>query len=163
MEKSASSASRPSLTSLCGAVLLMSAPLAHSASITSCTATATNVAFGTYTPLQAGVLASTGTITISCTGVTGRNTVTIDLSQGASGLYTTRNLKAGATTLNYNLYQDAANTEIWGNGTGGSTEASATIRKAAPTAVLTVYGSVLARQDPSPGTYGDTITVSVNY
>jgi spore coat protein U-like protein len=163
MKKRPSGASRPGLASLCGAVLLMSAPLAHSASITSCTATASNVAFGTYTPLQAGVLASTGTITISCTGVIGRNTVTIDLSQGASGLYTTRTLKAGAATLNYNLYQDAANTEIWGNGTGGSTEASATIRKAAPTAVLTVYGSVLARQDPSPGTYGDTITVSVNY
>jgi spore coat protein U domain-containing protein, fimbrial subunit CupE1/2/3/6 len=163
MRKSASSASRPSLASLGGAVLLMGAPLAHSASITSCTATATSVAFGTYTPLQAGVLASTGTITISCTGVIGRNTVTIDLSQGASGLYTTRTLTAGAATLNYNLYQDAANTEIWGNGTGGSTEASATIRKAAPTATLTVYGSVLARQDPSPGIYGDTITVSVNY
>lgn len=163
MIKSASSASRPRLASLCGAVLLMSAPLAHAASITSCTATATNVAFGTYTPLQAGVLASTATVTISCTGVIGRNTVTIDLSQGASGLYTTRTLKAGAATLNYNLYQDAANTEIWGNGTGGSTQASATIRRAAPTATLTVYGSVLARQDPSPGTYGDTITVSVNY
>jgi spore coat protein U-like protein len=163
MKKAASSAPHASLASLSGAVLLMSAPLAHAASITACTATATSVAFGTYTPLEATVLASTGTVTISCTGVTGRNTVTIDLSQGASGVYTTRTLKAGAAALNYNLYQDAANTEIWGNGTGGSTEASATIRRAAPTATLTVYGSVLARQDPAPGTYGDTITVSVNY
>lgn len=163
MKKDASSVSRASQASLGGAVLLLSAPLAHAASITSCTATATSVAFGTYTPLQATVLASTGTITISCTGVTGRNTVTIDLSQGSSGVYTTRALKAGTATLSYNLYQDAANTEIWGNGTGGSTEASATIRKAAPTATLTVYGSVLAQQDPAPGTYGDTITVSVNY
>jgi spore coat protein U-like protein len=151
------------LAPLVMAALVLGAPQAHAASITSCTATATSVAFGTYTPLQITVLASAGTITISCTGVKGRNTVTIDLSQGASGLYTTRTLKAGAATLNYNLYQDAANTEIWGNGTGGSTEASATIRKAAPTAVLTVYGSVLARQDPAPGSYGDTITVSVNY
>ena len=163
MKEDASGASRASRASLCGAVLLMSAPLAHAASITSCTATATSVAFGTYTPLQATVLASAGTITISCTGVTGRNTVTIDLSQGASGVYTTRTLKAGTATLSYNLYQDAANTEIWGNGTGGSTQASATIRRRTPSATLTVYGSVLARQDPAPGTYGDTITVSVNY
>ncbi|MDE2136068.1 MAG: spore coat protein U domain-containing protein [Gammaproteobacteria bacterium] len=138
-------------------------PLAHAASIASCTATATSIAFGTYTPLQATVLASTGTITISCTGVRGRNTVTIDLSQGASGAYATRTLQAGSATLSYNLYQDAANTAIWGNGTGGSTEASATIRRRTPTATLTVYGGVLARQDPAPGTYGDTITVSVNY
>ena len=151
------------LAPLVAAALLLGAPQAHAASITSCTATATSVDFGTYTPLQATVLASTGTVTISCTGVTGRNTVTIDLSQGASGLYTTRTLKAGAATLNYNLYQDAANTEIWGNGTGGSTEASATIRRRTPIATLTVYGSVLARQDPLPGTYADTITVSVNY
>jgi spore coat protein U-like protein len=143
--------------------LLLGAPSLQAAGITSCTVTAGNVAFGTYTPLETAGLLSTGTISISCTGVTGRNTVTIDLSQGASGVYTTRTLKAGAATLSYNLYQDAANTEIWGNGTGGSTEASATIRKAVPSATLTVYGSVTAKQDPAPGAYGDTITVTVNY
>jgi spore coat protein U-like protein len=143
--------------------LLLGAPHAHAAGITSCTATATNIAFGTYTPLQTTVLASTGTVTISCTGVTGRNTVTIDLSPGASGSYTTRSLTAGSAQLSYNLYQDAANTEIWGNGSGGSSEASATIRKAVPTATLTVYGTVTAKQDPAPGAYGDTITVTVNY
>jgi spore coat protein U-like protein len=143
--------------------LLLGAPCLQAASITSCTVTATNLAFGTYTPLQTAGLASTGTISISCTGVTGRNTVTIDLSPGASGSYTTRTLTAGSAQLSYNLYQDAANTEIWGNGSGGSSEASATIRKAVPTATLTVYGTVTAKQDPAPGAYGDTITVTVNY
>lgn len=163
MSQDAYSASRAARTALWAAALLCGAPLARAASITSCTVTATDVAFGTYTPLQAAGLLSTGTISISCTGVTGRNTVTIDLSAGASGNYTTRTLTAGANKLSYNLYQDAANTEIWGNGTGNSTEASATIRKATPTATLTVYGTVTANQDPAPGTYGDTITVSVNY
>lgn len=147
----------------CAAAMALAAPLAHAASITSCTVTATNLVFGTYTPLQAAALASTATISISCTGITGRNTVTIDLSAGASGSYTTRTLTAGAATLRYNLYQDAANTEIWGNGTGSSTEASATIRKAVPDATLTVYGSVAALQDPAPGSYADTINVTVNY
>ena len=145
------------------AVAALGAARAPAASITSCTVTATNVAFGTYTPLQTAGLASTGTISISCTGVTGKNTVTVDLSPGASGSYTSRALISGASKLTYNLFQDAANTEIWGNGTGGSTEASATIRKAAPTATLTIYGTVAAKQDPAPGTYADTITVSVNY
>jgi len=143
-------------------VALAAMPAAHAA-IASCSVAATNVVFGIYTPLQAAALSSAGTISITCTGVRGRNTVTIDLSQGASGNYTTRRLTAGAATLNYNLYQDAANTEIWGNGTGGSTEASVTIRRRTPTATLTVYGAVNARQDPAPGSYTDTITVTVNY
>lgn len=149
------------LVTVCAA--LVAAPAAHAANITSCTVTATDNVFGTYTPLQAAALTSTATISISCTGITGRNTVTIDLSTGASGSYATRTLSAGTAKLNYNLYQDAANTEIWGNGTGGSTEASATIRKAIPDATLTVYGSVAALQDPLPGSYGDTINVTVNY
>lgn len=148
------------------ALLLLGAlvsPAARAASITSCTVTATGVAFGTYTPLQAGSLDMNGSITITCTGVTGRNTVTIDLSTGSSNSYLTRTLTAGTYTLNYNLYQDAADSEIWGNGTGGSTEASTTIRKAVPNATLTVYGAVAAAQDPAPGSYTDNITVSVNY
>ena len=149
------------LFSVC--VALGATPAVHAASITSCTASATNIVFGTYTPLQATALASNGTIVISCTGITGRNTVTIDLSTGASGNYATRTLSAGSARLSYNLYLDAANTQIWGDGTGGSTAASATIRKRTPTATLTVYGAVAARQDPAPGSYGDTITVSVNY
>jgi spore coat protein U-like protein len=32
-----------------------------------------------------------------------------------------------------------------------------------PTANLTVYGQVNSGQDPAPGTYNDTITVTVNY
>jgi spore coat protein U-like protein len=155
--------SRPRRMLWYAAPALLIAPMVHAASITSCTVTATNVVFGTYTPLQAAALTSAATISIACTGVTGRNTVTIDLSAGASGSYTTRTLLAGIAKLNYNLYQDAANTKIWGNGTGISTEASTTIRKAVPDASLTVYGSVAALQDPAPGSYGDTVTVTVNY
>jgi spore coat protein U domain-containing protein, fimbrial subunit CupE1/2/3/6 len=154
---------RPRRLLTCAALALAVVPVAHAASITACTVTATNVVFGTYTPLQAAALTSAATISIACTGVTGRNTVTVDLSAGASGSYTTRTLIIGTAKLNYNLYQDAANTEIWGNGTGSSTVASATIRKAVPDANLTVYGSVAALQDPAPGSYGDSITVTVNY
>lgn len=143
-------------------VALLAAPAARSA-ITSCTVTATTVAFGTYTPLTASPLTSAGTITIACSGISGRNTITIDLSPGASGNYATRTLTSGVPTLNYNLYLDAAYTQIWGNGTGGSAEGSARIRRRAPNASLTIYGAVAASQDPAPGNYTDTITVTVNY
>jgi spore coat protein U-like protein len=137
---------------------------ARAASITSCTVTVVGVAFGTYTPLQPSALAMNGTINIACTGITGRNTVTIDLSTGASNSYVpARTLVSGTNTLSYNLYYDAGYSQVWGNGTGGSVEGSATIRKNAPNASLPVYGAIGAGQDPWPGTYGDTILVSVNY
>jgi spore coat protein U-like protein len=161
--------SRAAAVSLRGCALLLYAALGALASpaawaaIGSCTVSATSVAFGIYTPLQAAPLASTGTISIACTGVTGRTGITIDLSTGASGNYATRTLKAGAFTLNYNLYLDAANTQIWGDGSGGSLQGTATIRRRRPNATLTAYGAVAAAQDPAAGSYTDTITVTVNY
>jgi spore coat protein U-like protein len=144
-----------------GLALLVTVP-AHGA-IASCTVTAIGVAFGTYTPLQAAPLDMNGTVNISCTGVHGRNSVTIDLSTGLSNSYLNRTLSTGTATLIYNLYYDAAYTQVWGNGTGGSVEGSATIRRRAPNVSLPVYGAVAARQDAAPGSYTDTITVTVNY
>jgi len=141
----------------------LGAPPAHAASITSCTVTVAGVAFGTYTPMQSTPLDMNGTINIACTGITGRNTVTIDLGTGASNSYVTRTLISGTYTLNYNLYFDAGYTQVWGNGAGTSVEGSATIRKHAPNASLPVYGAVAAGQDPAPGSYADTILVTVNY
>lgn len=139
------------------------APPAARAAIGSCAVSATGVVFGVYTPLQAAPLASSGTISITCTGVTGRNTVTIDLSTGASASYLTRTLQSGAALLTYNLYLDAANTQIWGNGTGGSIEGTAAIRRRAPNVTLTVYGAAASGQDPAAGSYTDTVNVTVNY
>ena len=147
----------------CAALALCAAAPARAGTIASCTVSAVGVAFGTYTPLQAAALDMNGTIDIACLGVTGRNAVTIDLSTGASNGYMTRTLITGIHTLNYNLYYDAAYTQVWGNGTGGSVQGGTIIRRRAPNATLPVYGAVAAGQDPAPGTYGDTITVSVNY
>ncbi|HUL48184.1 MAG TPA: spore coat U domain-containing protein [Steroidobacteraceae bacterium] len=147
----------------CAALALLGGSPARAGTITSCTVSAIGVAFGNYTPLQAAPLDMNGTINITCTGVTGRNTVTIDLSTGSSNSYMPRKLTAGTYTLNYNLYFDAAYTQIWGNGTGGSVVGNATIRRRTPSVSLPVYGAVAAGQDPAPGSYGDTILVSVNY
>jgi len=146
----------------CAALALLGSAPARAA-IASCNVSAVGVAFGTYTPLQAAPLDVSGTINIACAGVTGRNTVTIDLSTGASNSYVNRTMSTGTATLSYNLYYDAAHSQVWGNGTGGSVEGSTVIRRRAPSASLPVYGSVAAGQDPAPGSYADTITVTVNY
>ena len=150
------------LTAL-AALAALGAPPARAASITSCTVTVTGVVFGIYTPMQASALDMNGTISIACSGVTGNNALTIDLSTGASNSYTTRTLVGGSATLAYNLYVDAGYHQVWGNGTGGSAEGGASIRNNAPNASLAIYGAIAAGQDPPPGSYADTILVTVNY
>jgi spore coat protein U-like protein len=127
-----------------------------------CTASATGVTFGTYNLLSATPLDSTGTVTVNCGGalVLGNTTVTVSLSAGQSGSFTPRKLGTGFT---YNLYQDAAHSEVWGDGTGGSTQYSGTISNGKSSFTATVYGQIPALQNPSPGAFTDQITVTVNY
>ena len=150
--------------------------------VLNCTISATPVAFGTYTPLQPGALIGAGTMTAICTVNSHRNTLTVDLfagvtvasaaaSAGTSASFTTRTMTTTVGTtvypLNYNLYQDAANTLIWGDGTGGSQADTVTLTRHGNnntiTTNITVYGAVAPAQDPAPGIYTDGITVTVNF
>jgi spore coat protein U-like protein len=153
------------LWAVCVAVL----PGAAAAAV-SCTVTATGPAFGTYNPLSPTANVANGQVQISCslTGNVNTNvTVVSSYSTGASGSYATRSMLSGANTLSYNLYKDAAYTQIRGDGTGGSLTSSDTLslttttRNKSTTAVI--YGRVPARQDVAAGSYADTITLTITY
>lgn len=137
-------------------------PAAHATVNGMCTVTATAVAFGTYSPLTTAT--STGTISVVCTGVVGSSSATAALSSGTSGTFTARTMSNGTGgTLSYNLYTIAADSVVWGDGTGGSQTQTLTINGMGKVTVnATVYGFVPS-QDPAPGSYSDTITVTVNY
>jgi spore coat protein U-like protein len=155
---------------LLAALAILLVPAARAA-VSSCTVTVTGVAFGTYTPLTTTALPGTGSIVLSCTVTTRTNNVTIDLSTGLSNSYSPRTMMNGTYPLNYNLYIDAAKTEIWGNGTGGSLVDTVTLTSTGggggggrtANATLNIYGAVAALQDPAVGSFTDTITVTVNY
>jgi spore coat protein U-like protein len=137
-------------------------PAAHALAL-GCSVAASAVAFGTYTPLTTAP--STGTITITCLSVVGPSPATITLSTGASNTFAARTMSSGGNTLSYNLYLDAAHTQIWGDGTGGSMADTLNLNQGlvGPTTTATVFGLVPA-QDPAPGAaYTDTITVTVSY
>jgi spore coat protein U-like protein len=153
---------------LLGAMVLAPQP-AHAAcnplSACSCTVTATGVSFGSYDPLSQVDNGSTGAIRVVCTLILALGgSFTIDLSTGASGSYTQRSLKKGASTLAYNLFSDSAYSQIWGNGTGGSTQVSQTFTSLLIVdRTLTVYGRIPAGQNVAAGAYADTIIVTVTY
>jgi spore coat protein U-like protein len=157
---------RPAAPLACAALL---APLAQAAPLgTNCSATATPVSFGIYNPLTPSPLNSTGIVTVSCSAIfPGTVTATVDLSPGSSGSFVTRHMVGGASALNYNLYQDAAETLIWGDGTGSSLAETLSVTIpgffGSGQARGTVYGQMPALQDVAPATYIDTVTVTVNY
>ncbi len=122
-----------------------------------CTVSATNLAFGNYT----GALnTSTSTISATCTSGTA---YTVGLSAGlATGATVTNRSMTGpgSALLHYGLYSNSGHTTNWGN-TLATNWVSRTGNGAAQP--ITVYGQVPAGQYVTPGSYTDTITVSVTY
>jgi spore coat protein U-like protein len=143
---------------------------ALAATTVNCTASAGGIAFGIYNPLSATATASTGSLRVSCSGSgTGSTSVTVNvsLSTGLSGTYGTRKMFSGSNALNYNIYWSTAYTQVMGDGSGGSFAGSAgpfTVFAGSSTTVTgTMYGLIPASQDVAPGSYLDTITVTVVY
>jgi len=152
---------------IAAASCLMSAPAW--AAIT-CGASASGVVFGVYPQASPTPLDSTGLITLTCTKSPGPdNTLTysIALSAGASGSYAARTMTSGASTLSYNLYTDLARTLIWGNGIGGAQTVNGSVQGLSGSAAtifnFTIYGRVPALQNVNPGSYTDSIVVTVTY
>jgi spore coat protein U-like protein len=121
-----------------------------------CIVSATGLAFGNYT---GAVNTAQSAVTVTCTNST---TYTVGLGTGlASGAtVTTRQMQNGTALLNYGLFSNATWTTNWGN-TSATNWASGTGNGAGQ--VLNVYGQIPASQYVTPGSYTDTISVTVTY
>jgi spore coat protein U-like protein len=117
--------------------------------------TATTLNFGTYLPFSSSPTDSTSTINVTCT-LTG--TYTVALNSGNSGNSSTRNMSAGGSLLNYDLFQDSTHSTRWTDVSGGMITGSCLIFCSTN---YTVYGRTPASQSASPGVYTDTIQVTV--
>ncbi len=119
---------------------------------------ASTLNFGTQ-----GVLATnvdqTSTIQVTCTNTTPYN-IGLDAGTGTGATVATRKLTSGANTVNYTLYSNSGRTTVWGNTVSTDTVAG-TGNGAAQS--YTVYGRIPSQTTPAPGSYTDTITVTVTY
>ena len=138
-----------------------------------CSVTASGVAFGAYDPSLATPDDSTGSVVVTCTyigpGGGNNSNYTVTLSTGTSGSYAPRKLAAGASRLNYNLYRDAARTQVWGNASSGTTVITGSLRvgpgngNRTRTATHVVYGRIPQLQDANVGNYADSILVTLTF
>ena len=115
--------------------------------------------FGTSGVLAANI-DQTSTVSVTCTNTTPYN---VGLNAGANGVsVSTRKLKNATTSelIAYSIFSDTGRTVNWGNTVGTDTIAG-TGNGAAQS--LTLYGRVTPQTTPTPGTYTDTVTVTVTY
>ncbi len=136
-----------------------------------CSATSTGLDFAVYNPLQTTAVSGTGNVQVTCRllgGLFGYVAATVSMTAGSSLSFASRQMRVGTNTLNYNLYWDAARSQIAGDGTGGSFDYPLQGvlffgGSGAATQVVPVYGSIPPRQDVAPGIYRDMIVVTVSY
>lgn len=157
---------RQSLKAALGLIFLL-VPGAAMAAPQTCTVTATSLAFGVYFPFSGTPDPTSGTITVSCTatrgiGQGGRYTIAASAGDGS---FAQRLMKSGAFTLPYQLYTTAADTTVWGDGTGGTSTIPITFQRYFFNASQTVnyFGNIAANENAAPGAYTDTILVTVTY
>ena len=104
---------------------------------------------------------ATTTVAVQCTDTTPFD-IGLDTGTTTGGSTTTRKLlnTGSAATVNYTLWQDAGHSTNWGNtvatDTLGDTGNGASV-------TYTVYGRIPPQTTPAPGTYADTVTVTVTY
>jgi spore coat protein U-like protein len=127
--------------------------------LSSCNVSAADLAFGTYDPLAASPTDGTSTVTVQCTLLAPFN-IGLNAGVGAGATVATRIMTSGGNTLAYSLYQDAARTTVWGNTPATDTVSGTGTGVAVP---FTVYGRIPNGQNAAPGSYADTITVTVNF
>ena len=146
--------------SLIGLALTLLAP--ESAHAIQCRITVTPVNFGIYIPATPAHLDVIGQLDVRCQAQPG--SFSVSLGPGISGDQLARTLSAGGSNiLNYNLYRDAARSQVWGDGTPPTFVVSG-IRSGGgrPTNYsYPIYGRIFANQGPNPGIYSDDVLATV--
>ena len=131
-----------------------------------CEVTGSALTFGTYNPLAPGPLDAVGNISVRCSALVLGAVVSYDvaLSPGMSGVYGARAMQSGGDALSYNLYLDAARSQVWGDGTGGTGQAANAYLLDVLFFRVTdfpVYGRLPAGQNAPAGAYSDTLFATV--
>jgi spore coat protein U-like protein len=129
----------------------------HPTSAFACNVDVAPLSFGSINALDARDTDSTTTITVTCPAATA---YTATASSG-SGSFTGRQMTAPQGRLDYQLYTEASRSLVWGDGSAGTNTVSGTADPIGDT--QTVYGRVPAQPLAVPGTYADTILVTISY
>ncbi len=116
-----------------------------------------SINFGSYNPFDRQAKSSTGQISVTCD-----TSFTLSLNPGSSTDYSQRAMRMGSNVLRYNLFLNASQTIIWGDGTSSTQVINGS--GCVEACQYTVYGRIAAGQTrATPGIYSDSITATLNF
>ena len=147
--------------------ILAASWLASSARGASCTVAASSIGFGNYPSILNQSRDSNGTLDVHCTGTAGEHVnIAISVNYGG-GSYSSRTLSSANSSLSYNLYVDANRTQVWGDGTGGTSVIQGSFDLDGTGSYNHTYdyfGRITAGQNAAKaGGYSDQMTVTMTY
>ena len=132
--------------------------------VSSCIVSGGSLNFGSAIDPTAGSgpIDSSTSITVVCTATTPYAVaLNAGLNAGGATNFSSRSIRNGLKTLGYQLYADALHTTVWGD--GSSATATVPGLGTGSNQSLTVYGRLPSVTGAVPGTYNDTVTVTVTY
>lgn len=149
-------------------VLLLSLCTAKEALAQSCTGAANGLAFGTYQPLTGSPSTSTSTVTVTCNpGVVSLLvSYSIQIGTGTGGSFAARSMSNGGANLGYQIYTSTLYNQVWGDGTGGTSQKSDGYTLGVVLPVIrnyTAYGVIPGGRNVATGIYGDIVAVLITY
>lgn len=124
-----------------------------------CSVTTSAIDFGQVSTTVTSNVDAQGAVNLLCVSGTGYS---VTANGGGGGAIANRRLISGASLLQYQLYTDSARTTIWGDGTSNGQAISGT--GTGTTLSIPVYARISGdRSAAQPGTYNDTVVVTVTY
>ena len=130
----------------------------------SCTVGMPTMAFGNVNVLAGAAVDTTATLTVTCSGGTGTGQrICISIGAGSASDATSRQLTGpSANKARYDLYADAARTQLWGSWQTGYDLAGVQLDVSKnSTTNVTVYGRFLgSQQTVVAGSYSSTFTAN---
>lgn len=127
----------------------------------SCSGSAVNINFGNVSPISGAAVPASSTVSVTCTwpAITLTPSVLVCLNLAAAS---PRSMSNGSNTLQYDLYQDSAHSQIWGSTTTGTTPISFILNEpvggTSASNTVTFYGLIAAGQ-PTVPSVGNSSTV----
>ncbi len=127
-----------------------------------CTAMATGVAFGSYDPTSPVPADSIGSVTVACSGM-GAQAVSFRIMLAQPGV--ARRLAGAGQAAEYQLFLDAAHTQVWGDCTGRTScvTGSLVLGRSTVRHNYPVYARMPSHQLVRPGGLADMVMVVLSY
>lgn len=124
-----------------------------------CTIDPATLSFPNYD--SSGAVPASTILTVHCTV---GSTYWIGLGPGANSSGGQRRMANSGNFLTYELYRDAGHTQVWDNADPDPTPPHSTAGNAGfQPYTTTVYGLIAANQFVPPGTYTDSVLMTVNF